>query len=297
MYQPAVTGLLSIVILFSLQFGVSQADASTVEKVRGAMAIVNFDGGETPAAGDKFFALENGKKRAILEVVQFKNGKAKVKIAKGKAKEGMTVASVGTAGKANTPGDQDAAAADSAEEGGKKKKSRSVGGATLLHDMTFGLVGGYSMDSQSVTIAGSSAQSMTGTGFSAKGFIDIPVTNSLALYSRVGAEQFNVQSGVFKSEIMYAAADLLLKWSFTNGTFVPFLMGGLGLHFPISKNSNILDINRISSTTVFYGGGGLNWVMGSSTYFQLTGEYGMFPPSNDVSTSFIAARFGLGFRF
>ena len=294
MYQSAVTCLLSIVALIVLQLGASQANASTVEKVRGAMAIVNFDGGETPAAGDKFFALENGKKKAILEVVQFKNGKAKVKIAKGKAKEGMTVAA---AGKGKSSGDQDAAAADSAEEGGKKKKSRSAGGATLLHDMTFGILGGYGMDSQTVTIAGSSAQSMSGTGFSAKGFIDIPVTNSLALYSRVGVEQFNVQSGVFKSEIMYAAADLLLKYSFTNGTFVPFLMGGLGLHFPISKNSNILDINRISSTTVFYGGGGINWVMGSSTYFQITGEYGMFPPSNDVSTSFIAARFGLGFRF
>ena len=96
---------------------------------------------------------------------------------------------------------------------------------------------------------------------------------------------------------MYAAADLLLKYGFTDSTFVPFVMGGLGLHFPISKTSNILDINRISSTTVFYGGAGINWLIGGSTYLQVTGEYGMFPPSNDVSTSFIAARFGLGFRF
>jgi hypothetical protein len=271
----------------------NRAEASTVDKVRGTMAIVSFDGGEQPNPGDKFFAMENGKKKAILEVVQFKNGKAKVKVAKGKAKEGMTLVAAGSKGGATASADPDAAEGTSKS----RKKMRNAGAATLFKDMTIGAIVGYSMDSQSVTPQGSSTQAMTGTGFSFKGFADIPVMGSLGLLTRAGVEQFNVQAGDFKSEIMYGAVDLMLKYAFSETGFVPFAMGGLGLHFPISKSSNILQPNNISPTTVFYGGGGFNYVMGGSSYFQLTAEYGMFPPSNDVSTSFISARTGLGFRF
>jgi hypothetical protein len=278
------------------------AHASTVDKVKGSQAIVTFDGGETPAAGDKFIAMENGKKRAILEVVQFKNGRAKVNILKGTAKEGMTLAAAKHKGaKASTTTEaaatDDQATAPESESPSKKKKSaRSAGSATLFKDMTIGAVAGYSMDSQTVTQSGTST-AMTGSGMSLKAFVDIPVTGSLGLYSRVGVEQFNVQAGTSKSELMYGVLDLLLKYSFTEGTFVPFAMAGLGIHFPISKSSNVLNTNLVSSTTVFYGGGGFNYALGGSTYLQLTAEYGMFPPSNDVSTSLIAVRAGMGFRF
>lgn len=270
------------------------ANASTVGKVRGKQAIVVFDGGETPAAGDKFFALDGGKRKAILEVVQFKNGKAKVKILKGTAKEGMTVASATRKSKATQTADSD----ESVDEPTSATKPlRNAGKATLFKDMTIGAVGGYAMDSQTVTIAGS-AVAMTGSGFSFKGFADIPVAGDLSLLPRAGAEQFNVQNGNAKTSILYAVADLILKYSFGGKNFIPFAMGGLGIHFPLSKSSELaLDVNRISSTTVFYAGGGFNYAIGGSTYFQLTGEYGYFPPSNDVTTSMIAVRTGLGFRF
>jgi hypothetical protein len=280
-----------------ITFGLSQfASAATVEKVKGSAAIVFYGEDETqPAKGDKVFATENGKRKALMEVVQIKNGKAKVKITKGKAKEGMEVVSGKAKATADSgEGDPDAAAEDSSS---KKKPLRSAGAATLFKDMTVGFLGGYAMNSQSVTITGSAAQAMAGSGFSVRGFADIPVAGSLALLTRVGAEQFNVMKDSFKSEILYAVVDLMLKYSFAPSGFVPFAMGGLGLHFPISKTSNILDVNRVSSTTVFYAGGGFNFVMGGSTYMQLTAEYGMFPPSNDVSTSLIAVRGGIGFRF
>lgn len=306
MHRASATGFLSstfFIASFVSAFALApKADAATVEKVRGALAIVAFDAADgTPAVGDKFFATENGKRKAILEIVQFKNGKAKVKIAKGKAKEGMSVTAAGVKGKdkAHAASDDgtDADAAETHDAAPKKKRNRTAGAATLFKDMTLGAVAGYSIDSQTVSQAGSATQSMSGSGFSLKGFADIPVTGSLALLTRAGAEQFNVASGAAKTEIMYAMIDLMLKYAFTEGSFVPFAMGGLGLHFPISKTSNVLDVNRISSTTVFYGGAGFNYVMGGSTYFQMTAEYGMFPPSNDVSTSLIAVRGGLGFRF
>ncbi len=271
----------------------SHANASAVEKVRGTQAIVVFDEDEEPEPGDKFFAMEGGKKKAILEVVQFKNGKAKVKIAKGKAKAGMTV----VAARAK----RTAVAADAEEEvpesSKSKKKMRTAGAATLFKDVTLGAVVGYSLDSQSVTPVGLPTQAMTGSGLSVKGFADIPVMGQLGLLTRGGVEQFNVQSADSKTEIMYGVVDLMLKYSLSESGFVPFAMAGLGIHFPISKSSNILSANNISPTTVFYGGGGFNYAIGGSSYLQLTAEYGMFPPSNDVSTSFISARTGMGFRF
>ncbi len=287
-------------IVIGLQLVLPSAEASTIDKVSAKQAIVIFDEGETPVAGDKFFALENGKRKAVLEVVQFKNGKAKVKILKGKPKVGMSLAAAGK-GKtqaAAEPGDADAEAVDAADGSkGKKKRMRNAGAATLFKDMTIGLVAGYAMDSQTVSPQGSASRSMTGSGFSAKGFLDVPVTGSLGLLARFGVEQFNVAVESEKTEIMYGAADLLLKYAFSEGNFVPFAMGGLGIHFPISKTSTVLNPNNISPTTVFYGGAGFNFVMGSSSYFQMTAEYGMFPPSNEVSTSLIAIRGGLGFRF
>ncbi len=305
----------TLVTLLSAAFGIliglvsfsENVSASSVSKVRGKQAIVVFDGGETPAPGDKFFALEGGKRKAVLEVVQFKNGKAKVKILKGTAKEGMDVAS--TKRKAKTTqtaqSDENSEASDDDENSdddetkttSKNKPLRNAGKATLFKDMTIGAVVGYAMDSQTVSISGQSI-AMTGSGFSAKGFADIPIAGSLSLLPRAGAEQFNVQNGNSKTSILYAVGDLILKYAFADSGFIPFGLAGLGIHFPLSKSSELaLDVNRISSTTVFYAGGGFNYAISGSSYFQLTAEYGYFPPSNDVTTSMIAVRSGLGFRF
>ncbi len=287
--------------------------AATIEKVKGNSAIVGLEEGDaTPAPGDKLYALEDGKKKAILEVKQVKGKKIKVSVRKGTALAGMEVTA------APKKKDKPNADAASATEGDKKdgtenstnedKPSRKAnrgsskntfkngGIATLYKDMTIGATFAYAMDSQSVTISGVT-QALSGSGFGFKAFADIPIAGDLGLLARGGAEQFNVQKDLAKTEILYAVLDLLLKYQFGAGGFRPFVMGGLGLHFPLPKSSNNLSINAISSTTVFYGGAGMNFAIGGSSYLQASVEYGMFPPSNDVTTSFIAARAGMGFRF
>ena len=300
MHRSITTGIALGLLVFT-QLLSSEAYASAVEKVSKSQAIVVFDEGETPSPGDKFFALDNGKRRAVLEVVQFKNGKAKVKILKGKPAVGMNVTAAGKAkassqASADESSDSDDAAVDGPKTR-KKKRVRDAGAATLFKDTTIGIVGGYAMNSQQVSPAGQTARAMTGSGMSVKGFLDVPVTGSLNLYARFGAEQFNVTADVVKTEILYGVADLLLKYAFSEGTFVPFAMAGLGIHFPLSKTSDVLNPNNISPTTVFYGGGGFNFAMSGSMYLQATAEYGMFPPSNEVSTSLIAVRGGIGLRF
>lgn len=282
----ALTLFISVLVFSALSFiAPLQADAGAIERVKGKQAIVSFDDTEGPIKkGTKLTATEDGKKKAILQVIQYKNGKAKVKIVKGKAKAGMEVVAP----------EEDSSNTASTPKSKRKRSPRNAGAATLFRGMTVGILGGYAMDSQTVKSLGA----MSGSGFSVRAFGDIPVSGSLNLFARAGAEQFNVVKDSSKTDILYAAIDLMLKYSLSDSGFVPFIMGGLGLHFPISKQSvNALNANKIASTTVFYGGAGFNKAMGADTYFQLTAEYGMFPPSTDVTTSLMAVRGGLGFRF
>jgi hypothetical protein len=99
------------------------------------------------------------------------------------------------------------------------------------------------------------------------------------------------------TSITYATTDGLLRFNFTTSKFVPYVAGGLGIHFPIAKSSNILNVPQISSTTIFFFTLGLNYNFSKKTYFTLLGEYGYFPPSNNISTNFITVRTGMGFRF
>jgi outer membrane protein W len=157
------------------------------------------------------------------------------------------------------------------------------------------------MDSQSVPDIASVAVPMTGSGYSLKAFADMPFSGGLGLIGRVGIEQFNLSGnsttmGAVATSIMYATADALVRWNMTDGSFVPYLAGGLGVHFPLSKSSGILNVSQISSTTVFFLDLGADYSMSDSTYLTFHAEYGYFPPSNNITTNFIEFRGGIGFR-
>ena len=285
-----------------------EAQAASISKVKGSQVIIEFDEGEDlPSAGAQFFALENGKRRALVQIIRVKDRRASGKVTKGRAKEGMTLLARGGGGsggssasnQAANASEYDDATANEAQRKPPRASTKPTRSKSMLKpmDTTYGFLLGFGMNNQSVTPSGTSTVAMTGSGFSAKGFIDIPISSSVGLLGRTGAEQFNVQKDSFKTEIMYASVDLLLRYTFSEGGFSPFLLGGMGIHFPLSKTSNILDVNRISSTTVFFAGLGANIMMGSASYFQLAAEYGLFPPSNEVSTSLIAIRGGIGFAF
>jgi outer membrane protein W len=141
---------------------------------------------------------------------------------------------------------------------------------------------------------------MTGSSISVKGFADLPISGDFGLLGRVGIENFGVAGtspnlGSVETKIMYLSADLLLRYHLMEGSFKPFPLLGMGLHYPLSKTSGVLDVQRISATTIFFLGGGFNYTLSDSMYLHATAEYGLFPPSNDVKTSLIAIRAGLGF--
>lgn len=270
----------------------SRADAAQVSKANAKQVVLKLDGAESLTVGQRMVVMVGGKKKAIVEISKVQGSQALASIVK--ATPGSLVG--GTAvilGGGSSGGDNGGGSTKSASRRGKRRS----GGAGPLGDLTVGGLLGYSMDSQAVN-----GSPMTGSGISLKGFADVPISGGLGAVARAGFEQFSASGTVnnlnAKTTITYLTTDLLIRYSFTKAAFSPFVAGGLGIHFPLSKtSSNALDVAKISATTVFLFNGGANYVISDTMYVQGLLEYGMFPPSNSVSTHFISLRGGVGFRF
>lgn len=263
------------------------AFAARVVRSQGKAVEIELASGEDFVKGDKVIVTAGSKKVGIIKIAKIKGKKAVGRLTKGKAPDGSTV--VLASAKGTEP-------AESGVEAGKSH-------------LLIGFIGGYSMDNQTVKKGGTVTEdvAMTGSGFSAKGFADLAIADNLGLIARIGAESFKVAATAktaicagtlnCSTEIMYLSADLLVRYIFVPGSFNPYLAGGLGIYFPMSKKTTILDETQIASTTIFYGTLGANIKLGESLYLPIQVEYGLFPPSNQVSTNFITGRVGVAFPF
>jgi len=279
-------------------FTPSPAEAARVTKVKDNQILIETESSDI-VEGEKYFIIIDGKKKGVVLISKVKKGKALGKLTKGKAEVDALVEPTGRSSKS-------ANASDGNDDEILKKKARREkshgdnAGSEGGHGPTtiVGVMAGYAMNSQNVTFSNGTSLAMTGSGYSLKGFGDIPLSGSLGLIARTGIEQFNVASGSSSTAIMYATADVLLRYSFGETGFVPWVAGGMGIHFPVSKtSSNALDVSGISASTVFFGTLGFTWSLSETSYLLGMFEYGMFPPSNSVTTNLMTARFGYGWNW
>jgi hypothetical protein len=292
-------GSSALILLVSLILSPSPSEAARVTKVKDKQILIETESSDI-VEGEKYFIIIDGKKKGVVLINKVKNGKALGKLTKGKAEVDASVEPTGRSAKS-------ANASDGSDDEILKKKSKrgkshgdSGSGSEGGHGPTtiVGVIAGYAMNSQNVTFSNGTSLAMTGSGYSLKGFGDIPLSGSLGLLARTGIEQFNVASGKSSTAIMYATADALLRYSFGETGFVPWIAGGMGIHFPVSKTStDALDISGISSSTVFFGTLGFTWSLSETSYLLGMFEYGMFPPSNSVTTNLMTARFGYGWNW
>jgi hypothetical protein len=274
-------------LLFLL--GSLTAEAATITKVSGEQVLIDLQGDSSYAEGGRYLVMVGDKKRAVVEISKVKGNRAIGKVLKGTAQAEGTLAPLPGSSSAGTP-----------SRSARSSSRRSRRGASGL---TYGGLIGYGSTSQSVAVTKGGINetvSMTGSSFSLKGFGDLPISGEFGLIGRVGIENFGVAGtspnlGSVETKIMYLSADLLLRYHLMNGNFKPFPLLGMGLHYPLSKTSGVLDVQRISATTIFFLGGGFNYTLSEKMYIHATAEYGLFPPSNDVKTSLIAVRAGVGF--
>lgn len=280
--RRGLIGLTSILISF---FAIESAQAMRVAQVKGDTALITIEDGDSPAVGDQYFVMINGKKLGLVQITKVQGQKALVKKKKGRVEVGSELSLAKSSG-GGAPGKSQA-------RGRGKKRGSSFSGGVLL---------GMNMVSQSVnSVSGTTKTtvSMAGNGYSLKAFGDLTISGGLGVIARAGLEMINLAGTVnttnYKTDISYLTGDLLVRYNLDLGSFVPFVAGGMGLHMPMSKSSTALQ--DIPMMTVIFANGGVHYLVSPTMYITLLGEYGLFPPSADVSTSFLAVRGGLGFRF
>lgn len=272
------------------------AFAARVIQVKGKQVLIDLEG-DAANVGDKYFVMIGDKKRGLVTIKKVSKSRAIATLDKGKAE---VKASLQLAKAAAVAG---SSSVD--EEAAPKARKRKSG-------TTVGVLAGYSMDSQSAKLIDQTRTqfaevAMSGTGFSLLGFADIPYSGSLGFIGRAGIETFNVSGTAPQpycsgntsncmTEIMYLTLDALLRYEFGSGSFVPFVAGGLGIYYPLSKETTALSPD-IGMSTVFLADLGVKYHLSPTSYIPAMVEYGLFPPGPDVSTSIIAVRIGYGMSF
>ncbi len=289
-HRPAFNALVIISFICFLAFGF-HATAATITQVKGEQALIDLQGeGSQYPVGSRHLVMVDGKRRAVVEIAKVKGDKAIAKVLKGTASAGGSLAALPGAGSSSSSGRSKSA--------NRSKRSRSQ--KSLYDGLTFGANATYGIAGQNVTKNAVSTP-MNGSALGVKAFGDYPITNDLGLIGRVGFENFSVSGnssvqGPVKTSLLFLNADLLLRYYFLDGAFRVFPLVGLGLTYPLSKSSDVLDLTLLTAQTVFFGGGGFNYAFSDSMYATVSVEYVYFPPGPTVTTSLIDIRAGVGFQ-
>jgi opacity protein-like surface antigen len=277
--------------------------AAQLVQVKGPSVLIEFSADEdAPSEGARFYGVVDGKKKALIELTKVKGKRAVGRIVKGKV-DVDAILEPASSRKSNTAEASDSSmGADSkpSKRAQAKRKRSHRDDSSLFDTMTYGAVLAYGMDSQKVTVSNQSVD-MTGSGMGLRVFADYPIQSPWGAIGRIGYEQFSVKGSKnsinVKTDLSYLTLDLLMRFNFLEGSFVPFALAGASVFVPISKSSDVLDLGQITPTTVFPIGLGMHYAVSESLYVTGTFEYTYFMPSSQVTTSVMALRLGAGMAF
>ena len=263
------------------------ADAAVVKRVKGQSVLVDLES-DTAQEGDTYFLIdEDGKKKAIVKITKVKETQAIAKIMKGKAVEGMTLL---------FRPKKEAAGAHAASAG--PSQSRTFAGALF----------GFSMADMTVKIKQTTTTdaNMKGPSFSGHAFFDYAFWEKIGIRTSFGVQQFNstgdkicgdAGNKTCDANIIYANLNFMGRFVFSTGEFRPWVGGGAGFLFPLSKSSTALTSNSITNTSIGFGAAGFDWFISPTDFIPLSAEYGILPSSADVSANLISIRMGYGTTF
>jgi hypothetical protein len=282
-------------ILISLVFFCFSAHAGKVMKVNGQKVYILFDQ-EEPFTTNDYFILNNaeGKKLGLVQIKKFKGRKAIGLLKKGKADKGFTTTFKAAGKKPKAPSIvADDTSAEEEESSSSYPKSRT------------GLLAGYGLASQEVDQGSLGVSSQSGSSIALRGLYDYPLFQSVYFRGMVGAEFFSVSGDgralsnlsavtTTGTDITYLTMDALFHWSLSKSQSSSFyLIGGIGIFYPMAKSSDIIIEGSIDSLAVGEFGGGMEFHLnGYSLPFEVSYYYF---PSGDVSTNVISLKLGLLF--
>lgn len=289
------TSLLIALLFFCFSFS---AHAGKVMKVNGKKVYIVFDQDEPFTTGD-YFVLNNeeGKKLGLVQIKKIKGFKAIALLKKGKAANGLTTTFKAASKKAKKS--SIVASDDSSEDSGDSSSNNTASRK--------GLMLGYGLASQDVTQSptlGTSAQS--GSSIALRGVYDYPLFSSVYFRGMAGGEFFSVSGDGYPlsnssvlstvgTDITYLALDALFHWTVSKGASTNFyLLGGMGILYPMSKSSDVILEDSIDSLAIGEFGAGMEFKLnGYVIPFEIAYYY--FPSGDDVTTSVISLKLGLIF--
>jgi hypothetical protein len=290
--------LRSLIYLFLTLFISSTAYAGVIVKVKGKSALIDLKGGAA-SPGDSFYTvLPNGKRAGIVRISKVKGEKAIGRVIKGNVAAGMTMEL------------QPPKVTGGGSEATKTKRASSD--SAPANRSYWGGLFGYGLDSMDVNVNDSvtgafiKKVSLSGSGFSAKGLFDYEIFSQVWFRFTGGLEMFRVagpkncgslNQQTCDANINYLSMDFIGRYVFSDGSLRPWLGGGVGLLFPMSKEASALQTQSISTTNVIMLSGGLDLFTSPNFYIPMSIEYGLLPKSDEVEASWIAFRVGFGVPF
>jgi hypothetical protein len=288
----------NLIYLFSFLLFVFSlpAQAGKVMKVKGQKVYILFDQDEPFTTGD-YFLLTNdaGKKVGLVQIKKIKGLKAVGALKKGKADKGFATL-FKSAGKKS----KSSSSVVMAEDADAESRSNADGQSRM------GVLVGYGMASQEVDQGGSGISNQDGSSMAVRGVYDYPLFESVFFRGMAGAEIFSVSgpgspisapstTTTIGTDITYLSLDALFHWSVMKGsTFNAYLIGGMGILYPLSKSSEAILEDSIDSLAIGEFGGGVEMRWGTYT-LPLEVTYYYFPSGEDVNTSVISVKLGVLF--
>jgi hypothetical protein len=272
------------ILIFVAFFASIHAEAAKIVSIKNGKALLDLEGEASPA-GSLWLARDaSGKKKAILEVSQTKQGRAIAVVKKGNLQPGYSLERMPQAGS------NAAASADGSTSGS--------GGNTAGADKTrIGFLGGYSMNSMTAKPASGSI-ALTGSSFNLVGFYQMQLDTKIFVKLLAGYETLSASNETYNVDLGYLGFTAQIEYKFYQGQNWDFWGGGgLGFLYAINKSSNILDTAKISINQTVVAVIGTDYRLSKTTFIPLQLSYQIFPDNASSSATQIIFRGGWGRDF
>lgn len=266
---------------------ISPAFSATISSIQNNRVILNLDE-EDWTTGDRLIARDSdGKAKAILQVTQIQGKQASVTIVKGKLEKNHVIAKWVSV-----------------------KKSTGKSGTTTSGkaNSSWGFALGTTSNSMTVKPSATTSSSLSGTSFHASAFYQRKIDGALS--TRLFAGYHSLQATGASSnlstcaledckvDISYLGLEGVIRYSFwQNQTWDIWAGAGLGFLFALSKESNVLDTNKITANQTILFSLGTDWILNKNSFIPIQFDYAQHPDNSTSSTSQTYIRLGYGRRF
>lgn len=272
-------------ILIIAFFASMHADAAKILSIKNGKALIDLEG-EASAPGSLWVARDGaGKRRAIIEITQVKQGRAIAVIKKGNLGAGFSLERM------QKPGSSSSSMAASSSDSGSSR------GSTGSDKSRIGFLAGYSMNSMTAKPASGSI-GLTGSSFSFVGFYQMQLDEKVYVKILAGYETLSASNETYNVDLGYLGITGQVEYKFYQGQSFDFWAGGgLGFLYAMNKSSNILDTAKISINQTIVGALGMDYRLGGGSFIPVQLSYSMFPDNSSSSATQIIIRGGWGRDF